>query len=82
LIILIMLGGENKLRSFSIYSFLQSPATSSLFGQNILLSILFSRPQSRFLCEYPRNVSIYMGYVAKLTHPISIQVEIAWMIRY
>jgi hypothetical protein len=38
----LILGEENKLSSFSLCSFLQSPFTSSLFGTNILLSTLFS----------------------------------------
>jgi hypothetical protein len=36
LIILIVLGEEYKLRSSSLYSFLQPPVTSSLFGPNFL----------------------------------------------
>jgi hypothetical protein len=39
---LIILGEEYKLWSFSLCSFLQLPATSSLFGPNILLNTLFS----------------------------------------
>jgi hypothetical protein len=42
LIIPIILGEKNKLRNSSLFSFLYSLITSSLFGQNILLSILFS----------------------------------------
>jgi hypothetical protein len=42
LIILIILGQENKLWSSSLCSFLQLPTTSSLFGPNILLNTLFS----------------------------------------
>jgi hypothetical protein len=42
LFILIMSGAEYKLWSSSLYSFVQSPVISSLFGQIILLSTLFS----------------------------------------
>jgi hypothetical protein len=42
LIILIILGEEDKLWSSSLCSFLQSPVTYSLFGPNILLNTLFS----------------------------------------
>jgi hypothetical protein len=40
LIILIILGEEYKSLSSSLCNFLHSPVTSSLFGQNILLSTL------------------------------------------
>jgi hypothetical protein len=46
LIILIILGEEYKLWSFSLCSFLQPPVTLSLFGPNILLSTLFSNTLS------------------------------------
>jgi hypothetical protein len=42
LINLTILGEEYKLRSSSLCSFLQPPVTSSLFGQNILISNPFS----------------------------------------
>jgi hypothetical protein len=42
LIILVILGEESKLCSSSLCHFLQPPVTSSPFGQNILLSTLFS----------------------------------------
>jgi hypothetical protein len=42
LIILIILGKQYKIWRSSLYSFLQPPITSSLFGPNILLSTLFS----------------------------------------
>jgi hypothetical protein len=40
-IILIVLGNEYKLQRTSLCSFLQPPATSALFGPNILLSPVF-----------------------------------------
>jgi hypothetical protein len=44
-----MFGEEDKLWSSSLCSFLQSPATSSLFGPNILLGTPFSNTFS--LCS-------------------------------
>jgi hypothetical protein len=49
-IVLIILGEEYKSRSSSLCSFLHLPVTSSLFGQNILLSTLFSNILS--LCSF------------------------------
>jgi hypothetical protein len=49
-IIVIILGQEYKSSSSTLYSFLHSPVTSSLFGLNILLSSLFSNSLS--LCTY------------------------------
>jgi hypothetical protein len=49
-IILIILGEEYKLQTSLLCSFPHSPITSSLFGPNIFLNILFSKhPQSVFL---------------------------------
>ena len=42
----IILGEESWSLSSSLCSFLHSPVTSSLFGQNILLNTLFSKPLS------------------------------------
>jgi hypothetical protein len=44
LIVLILCGKVYKLWSFSLCNFLQPPAISSLFRQNILLNTLFSNP--------------------------------------
>jgi hypothetical protein len=41
LIILITLGEEYKLRSSSLYSFLQPPVTSSLFGHPLIFSYIY-----------------------------------------
>jgi hypothetical protein len=54
LIILIILRKWYKLWSSSLWSFLQPPVTSSLFGPNILLSTLFSNTLS--LCPPPSSV--------------------------
>jgi hypothetical protein len=40
--LIILIIQEYKLGSSSLYSFLQSPVTSSLFASNILLSTVFS----------------------------------------
>jgi hypothetical protein len=48
LIILIILGEEYKLLSYSLWSFLQPPVTLSLFGPNILSNLFSKHPQSMF----------------------------------
>jgi hypothetical protein len=64
---------ENKLWSSSLWSFIQSHVTSSLFGSNILLSTLFSNALSlcssvnvRDLVSYP-----YHSSLCKPTHEIA-----------
>jgi hypothetical protein len=49
LIILIILGEEYKSRSSPLCNYLHYPVTSSLFGPNILLSILFSNSPSVYV---------------------------------
>jgi hypothetical protein len=53
--ILIILGEGYKSRSSLLHIFLQSPITSSPFGPNILLSILFSNTLSLCLYFYVRD---------------------------
>jgi hypothetical protein len=49
-----ILGEEYKLWSSSLWSFLQSPVTSSLFGPNILLNTMFSNILSLSLLLYTK----------------------------
>jgi hypothetical protein len=60
LVILIILGEENKFWSSSLYSFLQPSIVSSLYGPNFLLSTLFSNTLS--LCS-----SLYIR--VEVSHP-------------
>jgi hypothetical protein len=64
LIILIIPGEECKLWSSSLWSFLEPPVTSSLFGPNILLSTLFSNTVS--LCSS-------LNVRDQVSHPYNIQ---------
>jgi hypothetical protein len=55
LILLIMLSEEYKLWSSSLYSFLQPPVTSPLFGPNIHLSTLFYNTPSLYFSHNIRH---------------------------
>jgi hypothetical protein len=55
LLIIIISGEQYKLWSSSLYSFLQSPVTSSLLGPNILLSTLFSNTLSLWSSQTIRD---------------------------
>jgi hypothetical protein len=59
-ITVIILGEVYKLESSSLYSLFQLPATFSLIGPNILLSILFS---------YTLNLSPPLGVRDKVLSP-------------
>jgi hypothetical protein len=66
-IILIILGKEYKLWSSPLCSFLQPPATSSLFDPNILLSTLFSNTVS--LCS-SLNVRVQVSHPYRTTEKL------------
>jgi hypothetical protein len=55
-----VLGEECKLWSFSLFSFLYPPVTSSLFGPNILLSTLFSNTLSYSFIPSHLALQLYM----------------------
>jgi hypothetical protein len=67
LIIVITIGEEYKLWSFSLCSFLYSPVASSLVGPNILLSTLFSNTLS--LCSTP-NFKDQISHSHRITDKI------------
>jgi hypothetical protein len=69
LIILIILGEEYKSRSSSLCNFLHSPVTSSLFGQNIFPSTLFSNTLS--LCS-SLNVRDQVSHPYRTTGKITV----------
>jgi hypothetical protein len=67
--ILIILGEVYKLRSSSLCIFLQPPVTWSLFGPNILVSILFSNTLS---LRYSLNVRDQVSYPYRTTGKIIV----------
>jgi hypothetical protein len=69
LIPLIILAEEFTSRSSSLCTFLHPPVTSFLFGQNILLSTLFSNTHS--LCS-PLNVRDQVSHPCRTTSKISL----------
>jgi hypothetical protein len=59
-IILILLGEEYKLWSFSLCSYLRPPVTSSLFDPNIPLSTLFSNTPSLYFSQVSVAPNVFL----------------------
>jgi hypothetical protein len=69
-ICLIIFGEEYKILSSSLYNFIYSPVTSSLFGPNILLRTLFSNtPSVRDQVSHPYKTTgrIMVLYILTFT---------------
>jgi hypothetical protein len=67
-IIRIVFGEEYRSLNFSLFSFLYSPVTSSLLGQDILLNAIFSNTLS---LRSSLNVSDQVAHPYKTTGKIS-----------
>jgi hypothetical protein len=75
LIILIILGENNKLGYSTSCSFLQTPITSFLFGPNILLSTLFSNTRSLCISLNVRDQVSHPHCTSSCKHNFGIELR-------